>query len=153
MKNRLSLLQRRLGGAGFTLIELMIVVVIVGILAAIALPAYTDYIKRGKIPQATSALSSMRIKLEQYFQDQRKYTGACDGASVAPLPAADAFTYTCPTLDATHYTVQATGNGTMTGFTYTIDQDNVKTTTNLPSAAWGTAPITCWVTAKGGACQ
>ena len=45
---------------GFTLIELMITVVVIGILAAIAYPSYTDYIRRGKISQATSELSAMQ---------------------------------------------------------------------------------------------
>jgi prepilin-type N-terminal cleavage/methylation domain-containing protein len=64
---------------GFTLLEVMIVVVIVAILAAIALPNYSDYIKRGKIIEATTGLSDMRTRLEQYFLDNRKYdnAGAC----------------------------------------------------------------------------
>lgn len=136
---------------GFTLLELMVVVAIVGILAAVALPAYTDYVKRGRIPQATNNLASMRVKLEQYFQDNRTYVGACAAGTVAPLPAADNFTYTCPTLSATAFTVQAQGSGTMAGFTYTINESNAKVTTDVPSG-WGTAPISCWVTKKGGVC-
>jgi type IV pilus assembly protein PilE len=58
---------------GFTLIELMITVVVIGILAAVAYPSYTDYIRRGKISQATSELSAMRVRLEQYYQDNRNY--------------------------------------------------------------------------------
>jgi type IV pilus assembly protein PilE len=138
---------------GFTLIELMVTVAVIAILAAIAMPSYSDYVKRGKIPQATSNLASMRVKLEQYFQDTRTYVGSCAAGTVAPLPAADDFTYTCPAanLTATTFTVQAAGTGVMAGFTYTIDQNNTKTTTAVPSG-WGTAPITCWVTKKGGGC-
>ena len=142
---------QRSSGTGFTLIELMVTVAVVAILAAIALPAYTDYVIRGRIPQATNNLAGMRVKLEQYFQDNRTYVGACASGTVAELPASDDFTYTCPTLTATAYTVQAAGTGTMNGFTYTIDQDNTKTTTAVPSG-WGTAPIACWVLNKGGAC-
>ncbi|HZW23140.1 type IV pilin protein [Noviherbaspirillum sp.] len=139
--------------SGFTLIEMMITVAIAAILAAVALPAYTDYVKRGRISQATNNLSSMRVKLEQYFQDNRTYVGACASGTVAPLPAADDFTYSCPTLTATTFTVQAAGvsTGTMNGFTYTIDQANAKSTTALPSG-WGTAPVSCWVIKKGGVC-
>ena len=66
---------------GFTLIELMIVVAIIGILAAVALPAYNDYVRRGKIANATSVLSMMRVQMEQYFQDNRTYVGACVAAA------------------------------------------------------------------------
>ena len=59
---------------GFTLIEVMIVVAIIAILATVALPAYTDYVRRGKIAEGTSALLAMKTKMEQYFADNRSYT-------------------------------------------------------------------------------
>ena len=59
---------------GFTLIELMIVVVIAGILAAIALPSYWQYIQRSKIIEATTGLSNWRTRMEQYFLDNRYST-------------------------------------------------------------------------------
>jgi len=136
---------------GVTLIELMVVIAIIGILSAVALPAYRDYVTRGRIPQATNNLGAMRVKLEQYYQDNRTYVGACAAGTIAPLPPADDFTYSCPTLTATAYTVQAAGGSKMSGFTYTIDQANAKATTALPTG-WGTAPITCWVTKRGGQC-
>ncbi len=151
MKNQCFCFQKSVS-TGFTLIELMVTIAIVSILAAVALPSYSDYVIRGRIPQATNNLASMRVKLEQYFQDNRTYVGACaDGTVAPPLPASDDFTYTCPTLTATTYTVQAAGTGKMNGFTYTIDQANTKTTTAVPTG-WGTAPIACWVVKKGGAC-
>ena len=136
---------------GFTLIELMVVVAIVGILAAVALPAYTDYVTRGKIAEATSNLSSLRVRMEQFFQDNRTYVGGpCNPAAAE----SKYFAYACnPVATATTYTIAATGVAAqgMGGFTYTINELNVKTSVMASPSTW-IGSTTCWVTKKSGAC-
>lgn len=136
---------------GFTLIEVMIVVVIVAILASVGLPAYNDYVIRGKLAEAVGELSSMRAKLEQHYLDNRTYEGACVAASVAPLPTGKYFTYACA-LGATTYTVTATGKAAegTGGFVYTINEANTRRTTGAPSGY--STSNTCWITKKGMTC-
>jgi len=150
--------------SGFTLIELMVTVAVVAILAAIAVPNYTDYVRRSQIQEATSNLLAMRTKMELYFQDNRKYTGACAPGTVAPLPGTPPgtlknFTISCPTLSdgpPMAYTIQADGADNMAGITFTIDQANVRATTvaaGSPMAKAGFGPnATCWTGKKAGQC-
>jgi type IV pilus assembly protein PilE len=141
---------------GFTLIEVMVVVAIIAILAAIAIPSYTDYVRRGRITEAISTLSSFRVKMEQYFQDNRTYVGACAPGTIAPLPAATPnWVFDCPgaTLTANTYTVRATGvaGGTMEGFQYTVDQANARTTVIGAPANWNNTGCG-WVLKRDGTC-
>lgn len=140
---------------GFTLIEIMIVVAIIGILAAIAIPAYGNYVKRAKITEAIAALSDMRVKMEQHFQDNRTYVGACGTTGVAAIPAeSKSFTFACPAanLTATGYLVNASGKtaANMGGFEYSINQANVRATTITGVSGWN-SNAACWVLGPGGA--
>lgn len=136
---------------GFTLIELMITVAIVAILAAVALPNYSDHVRRGKISDAVAGLSDQRLKMEQFFQDQRTYAGSCVAGTVAPPPVSTAnFGIACSGQSATGYLVTATGLGSMTNFQYRIDQAGAKSTVTLPSG-W-TVTSGCWVLKKDGSC-
>jgi type IV pilus assembly protein PilE len=136
---------------GFTLIEVMIVVAIIAILAAVAIPSYSTYVTRGRVTEAVSGLSAMSVRLEQYFQDNRTYVGACVAGTVAPLPATDHFSFACSNLAATTYTVTATGQGSMAGFTYTLSEGGARATTAVPSG-W-TSSASCWVIKADGACN
>ena len=137
---------------GFTLIELMIVVVIAAILAAIAIPSYQDYIRRGRITEAVSALSEARVKMEQFFQDNRTYAGTCVTGTVAPpLTNTANWTFACSGQSTTAYLITATGISGVLGFVYTVDQANTRTTTSLPSG-WTGSGNTCWVIRNDGSC-
>ncbi len=140
---------------GFTLVEMLVVVAAIGIMAAVAIPSYNDYTTRGKIQEGTSALADGRVKMEQFFQDNRSYTSASLAASGCPTALSLAssttyFNYTCNGLSATAYTITATGKASMLGYTYGINQANSKTST-VP-AAWlpasTTNPVACWVVKK-----
>jgi type IV pilus assembly protein PilE len=138
---------------GFTLIELMIVVAVIGILAAIALPAYQDYVKRAHATEATSALADMRIRMEQYFQDNKTYAGA--DAVVPSMCSAPAgvsttfFNFNCSVIpNKLGYTLSATGKNSMSNFNYSIDQDNKKSSTAFGTPADGD----CWTMSETGSC-
>jgi type IV pilus assembly protein PilE len=143
--------------AGFTLLELMIAVAVVGILAAVAYPSYTDHLRRGKVAEALAILADTRTKMEQFYLDNRTYVGA-DAANMpcnASVINASAkhFTFSCSNLGAGTYTLSAAGVAAqgMTGFTYSVDQANVRSTTITGVSGW-TGSTTCWVRARGGVC-
>ena len=132
---------------GFTLIELMIVVAIVAILAAVALPSYSAYVTRSRVPAALDALGSYYTRMEQRFQDTGSYA---NGANCAvALPTANNFTITCaPSNGGLGFTATATGSGTMSGYGYTINNQGARATTAHPKGA----NAGCWTT-RGGTCD
>lgn len=134
---------------GLTLIELMIAVAIVAILAAVAVPQYTAYITRSRVPDATSALATKQVQMEQFFQDNRTYVGA--PACANDTTTSKHFSFTCSASSASAFTLTATGRGAMAGFAYTVNQANAKTTTVPTDSGW-TGSTTCWVTKKDGSC-
>jgi len=145
---------------GFTLVELMIVVAIIGILASVAMPAYQDYVLRGRLAEAYSQLASLQLRMEQYYQDNRVYgaTGTCGIGNVTVASGAvKYFNYTCATSNSDqNFVFTATGTNGTDGFVFTINDAGNKaaTITGTPAANGWTAatPNACWVRAKGGQC-
>ncbi len=136
--------------AGFSLVELMVVVAIAAIIAAFALPSYRDHMLRSYLPEASSGLQLTALRLEQYYQDHRSYrNGTVCGAT---LPASQRFTFSCASpTDGQSFLLTATGADAMAGFTLTIDQQGQTRTTALPTG-WGSAPLECWITRRGATC-
>ncbi len=135
---------------GFTLIEVMLTIAIVGILTALAMPSYADYLIRGRIPDATAGLAARQIRIEQFFQDNRSYVAAPD--CVTDNTSSSYFIFSCSSQTSAAFSLQAVGKGGMSGFTFIVDQNNSKTTAAVPSGWSLPSPNTCWITKKGGVC-
>jgi type IV pilus assembly protein PilE len=135
---------------GFTLIEVMITIVIVGILSAIALPNYRDYVTRGRLAEAFSTLAAVQPSAEQYWSNYRKFDGFDGAANGFPADTTN-FTYALSGATTAGYTVTATGRAQAAGFVYTIDQQGNRATTGVPTG-W-TANAGCWVDRRGGQCS
>jgi len=140
--------------AGFTLIEIMIVVAIIAILSAIAYPQYAQYITRSKLVDGMNGLSAFRVSMEQYYQDNRLYACPTTGPS---FPSSQYFTYSCSVgadasgVAAQTFLAKATGKGgtPVAGLVYSIDNTNTRQTSAVPSG-WTLPASGCWSTSKGG---
>jgi len=141
---------------GFTLIEVMITVAIVGILTAVAYPSYRDYTVRGALTDGINGLSTMRAQMERHFMDNRTY--ATVGAFTTPCASSPAsgrtfggFVVTCSvTPTAAGFTLLATGSGTSAGFGFTVTEADGRATT-AAATGWNTC-TTSWLTKRGQAC-
>jgi len=107
---------------GFTLIELMIVVAVVGILAAVGYPSYRDYVMRAHRTDAKSALMAAAQRMEKFYTERMTYNAAALGTAVgdiAPTTSPDRFYTisfdTTPTA-ATACSATATSNTSATTF-------------------------------------
>lgn len=121
----------------FTLIELMIVVAIVAILAAIAMPSYNNYIIKSEIRTAQSELLALSLQFENRYQRTLAYPAitANNAAAVTTAfqtwkPSSINFTFTASASSATAYTVVATGvdRSRQAGCTITLTHTNTRTT-------------------------
>ena len=92
---------------GFTLLELMIAVAIVGILASTALPKYTEYVKRASRAEAAAALLDAANKEEQYFVDNREYTQSFTDLGLQSKTENGHFELSISVVDSNTFTITA----------------------------------------------
>lgn len=154
---------------GFTLIELMVTVAVIAILAAIALPSYSDYVTRSKFAEPMGILADLRVKMEQYYADNRRYSSDVGGATcgipggnVPVAPDGRYFTYTCTPgglngLGAQQFVLQADGVPAqgLTGIHFNVNHANAKATivdASTEMANKGYAGAACWVRKKPSGC-
>jgi type IV pilus assembly protein PilE len=156
---------------GFTLIELMITVAVIAILSAIALPAYTDYVTRSKFSEAYAHLADLRVKMEQYYLDNRRYNvtgtlGTCGipGGNTPTTQGTKYFDFTCASSTANAagdqaYVLMAAGKAAeqLTGIAFTVDHGNSRTTvvtgsTLMADKGYAVGTATCWLRKKPAQC-
>lgn len=126
--------------AGFTLVELMIVVAVIGILAAVAYPSYVEYIRQARRADAQSAL----LELAQFMERRYTTTGSYEAGDDCSLPfdasprdGSSTFYNLSAECDASTFTLTATGTGSMAG-----DECGDLTLTN--TGLQGAARADCW---------
>jgi type IV pilus assembly protein PilE len=142
-------MQRR--QTGLTLIEILVALAIVGILSAVALPSYRDYVTRGRLAEAFSTLAAAQPNLEQFWSNNRTFAGFDGPANASVFPAStNNFVYTLSNAGPGSYTLTATGRNLVQDFSFTIDQQGNRVTTSVPTGWTGNA--SCWVDRRSGAC-
>jgi type IV pilus assembly protein PilE len=136
-KRKETVMKHRAGKKGFSLVELMIVVAIVAILVALALPSYSRYVRKANRGEAQQLLMNWANNQEIWRANDTDFATEAE----LPVPTADKYTFTLTTRTATAYTLTATAStadqlkdkeGSTSCSPLTLDQSNTKT----PAACW-----------------
>ena len=108
--------------AGFSLVELLVVLVIMGVLSAVALPAYTRYVQRGHRTEAMAALLESQHFMERYYSANGQYLSPANAVPLLPqrlqgIPSQGTVRYQLSVREATvkSYVLQAVPEGSMAG--------------------------------------
>lgn len=128
---------------GFTLIELMIVVVVIAILASIAIPAYSDYVTRSKRADGKAGLLAFQLEQEKFRANNPTYATAASLGLPANSPEGHYTISVSGAVTATSYDLTASPNASQNDpvcATLTIDESNNKSATGTTT----TPEKTCW---------
>lgn len=120
--------------AGFSLMELMIVVGIIAIISAISYPSYQNYIKKAKVKEAQSNLVALSLSAESNYQRLLSYpTGELNGTALTDKfttwsPSSDSFSYKYEATDSNQgYKLTASGASPLSDCTLSLTHKNIKT--------------------------
>lgn len=132
---------------GFTLLELLMTVVVIAILAAVAVPSYSSYMRKARLHDAFTSLIALHTQEELYWTNNHSY-GQSD-CGIGALPAgATYFSLTCNLNNSQQgYLITAKGLGSLLNYNFTIDQAGNKVTIDFPGVSG--LPTACWLYAPG----
>lgn len=138
-------MQKVFKSAGFTLIELMVVVMIVGILASIAYPAYQEHVLKTRRAAAQACLLELGQYMERYYTTNMSYASASIPTTACGSDLASFYTFAFSgTPDASTYTINATRAGAQANDkcgTLTLTHTGAR---GVSSAATGITAADCW---------
>jgi type IV pilus assembly protein PilE len=141
---------------GFTIIELVIVMAIIGLLAGIAMPAFQDYTQQGRIAEAASLLTHSATQLENHYLETRQY-GDVAGNCPPVTTSTEYFDIACslPNGNNQQYNLTATSTGKLSQtktITLSLNEQGTRSTELLV----GTNPpkqFPCWLLSSTGVCR
>jgi type IV pilus assembly protein PilE len=113
---------------------------VMGILLAIAMPQYSEYMLKGKLTEGMALLSDLQLRQEQYYQDNRTYLNA-----MTPRAAGQHFTTTSCVTANSGQTYTCTATAPALNYTFTVNETGAKTTSGARSG-------NCWLKGSGGSC-
>jgi len=121
---------------GFSLIEMLIAAVALAVLAAIAIPSYSNFMERARRSEAREALSDAAARQEQFFMDNKAYANGLAVINVNATTENGYYSITMPASTALSYTLRATAAGGQAGDTDCATMDLTNLRVKSPAGCW-----------------